>query len=90
MCTRDEEQHEEWLMQMQIHRDNMRQQSQFMTTVMWAMMGNQGAWTSSIISPVIPRLGINHGHEAMQRKERICAARERGRKMQREQWREEW
>ena len=65
-CTRSEEQHEERRMQMQIHLDNMHQQSQFMTTMMWEMMGNQGAWTASIIPPVIPPLGINHGHEATQ------------------------
>jgi hypothetical protein len=45
----------------------MHQQLQFMTAMMWAMMRNQGARRASIITHVIPPLGINLGHKATQR-----------------------
>ena len=62
---------------MQIHQDNMHQQLQFLTIMMWALMGNQGARMrmASIIPPVIPPLGINLEHEASQRHEGIRAER---------------
>ena len=39
--ARYEEQCEEWCMLMQIHQENMNQKSQFVTTMMCAIMGNQ-------------------------------------------------
>ena len=66
-----EEQCQEQCLQMQIHKENMCQQSQFMATMMWAMMGNQGVRMASNILPIIPPMGINLDHEAMQREKGI-------------------
>lgn len=73
--ARYEEQHQEWCIQMQIHQDNMCQQSQFMTAMMQAMIENHGARTLFTISPVIPTMNIHFNHKAIQRQERTDAKR---------------
>ena len=59
-----EDQREERCLQMQMHQDVMRQQSQLMTTMMFAIIGNPRL--SSLVPPNLPPFQVNDDYN-MQR-----------------------
>lgn len=63
-------------MQMQMHLETMHQQSIFITTTMYAIMGNQSS--GSIVPPLHPPIGFNIVNQLRQREEGACKERGEG------------
>ena len=64
-CTQYEDQRKERWIQLQMHQDSMRQQSQFMTLMMIAIMGGQRALPT--IQPAPPAMSTLQNYEGEDR-----------------------